>query len=437
MIKNKIALCIPTKDRFRCIEELLSDFPRINDICPMDVYIYDSSVDDAVEKYVDSYDKSYNVYYKRVKEYRDENGKIYKGTDQAALKLYDIYSEFCGNEKYDYVWVSGDSIRFSDKILDEIGKLEGDWDLISIVTDKLNEIVYKKRQKVVWDKAEEYIKYNTGINTLFGSVLVNTRTLKYVNWNEICSWYKDTKYLSFAYIRLYSEVAVNSFNFKGISIFDEDGIRRSKYKIGIGWQNNFFDVFYECFIDVINSFSVSEELKNYITQYFYKNNILIDKKNLEYMRIRGDFDISELDKWKEYIGYSVSYAEAKKIADTPVSEIIKIQTQMKKEFVEFMNSHKKVYIYGAGYFGLKYQAIVDHNGYKIAGFIVSQKGENPDYIDGYKVYVYDDIKDNLNGSGVILGLNKDNAAQVKSIIKDYVELKDIYENYDYQIYIYI
>lgn len=110
---------------------------------------------------------------------------------------------------------------------------------------------------------------------------------------------------------------------------------------------------------------------------------------------------------------------------------------MKKEFVEFMNSHKKVYIYGAGYFGLKYQAIVDHNGYKIAGFIVSQKGENLDYIDGYKVYVYDDIKDNLNGSGVILGLNKDNAAQVKSIIKDYVELKDIYENYDYQIYIYI
>lgn len=29
MIKNRIALCIPTKDRFKCIEELLLDYPRI------------------------------------------------------------------------------------------------------------------------------------------------------------------------------------------------------------------------------------------------------------------------------------------------------------------------------------------------------------------------------------------------------------------------
>ena len=51
MIKNRIALCIPTKDRFKCIEELLLDYPRINGICQMDIYIYDSSVDDVIERY--------------------------------------------------------------------------------------------------------------------------------------------------------------------------------------------------------------------------------------------------------------------------------------------------------------------------------------------------------------------------------------------------
>lgn len=50
MIKNRIALCIPTKDRFKCIEELLLDYPRINGICQMDIYIYDSSVDDVIER---------------------------------------------------------------------------------------------------------------------------------------------------------------------------------------------------------------------------------------------------------------------------------------------------------------------------------------------------------------------------------------------------
>ena len=68
MIKNRIALCIPTKDRFKCIEELLLDYPRINGICQMDIYIYDSSVDDVIERYVNSYEKSYNVFYKRVKD---------------------------------------------------------------------------------------------------------------------------------------------------------------------------------------------------------------------------------------------------------------------------------------------------------------------------------------------------------------------------------
>lgn len=38
------------------------------------IYIYDSSVDDVIERYVNSYDKSYNVFYKRVKDYHDEKG---------------------------------------------------------------------------------------------------------------------------------------------------------------------------------------------------------------------------------------------------------------------------------------------------------------------------------------------------------------------------
>ena len=52
------------------------------------------------------------------------------------------------------------------------------------------------------------------------------------------------------------------------------------------------------------------------------------------------------------------------------------------------------------------------------------------------MFTYDDIKVNLNGAGIILGLNENNAAQVKNIIKKYVKNKDIYENYNYQMYLY-
>ena len=43
----------------------------------------------------------------------------------------------------------------------------------------------------------------------------------------------------------------------------------------------------------------------------------------------------------------------------------------------------------------------------------------------------------MDGSGIILGLNQNNAEQVKSIIKVHVKTEDIYENYDYQVYIYM
>lgn len=437
MIKNRIALCIPTKDRFKCIEELLLDYPRINGICQMDIYIYDSSVDDVIERYVNSYDKSYNVFYKRVKDYHDENGNIYKGTDQAALKLYDIYSEFSGSEKYDYVWVSGDSVRFSDNIFNLLRELHDDYDFVSIIINKLNEYVYEKQHDVFWNNAEEYIKYNTGMNTLFGGVLVNVKALEHIDWKEVSKWYKNTKYLSFSYIRLYAEIAIRSPQFKALSIFAKDGIKWSKYKLDIGWRNDFFEVFYECFINVVNSFPISTKSQKYIIDSFYREDIMLNKSILEYMRTKGYFDINVLNKWKEYMEYAIPYAISKKVADIPREKLIERYTKIKSEFIDFLNSHEKKYIYGAGYFGMKYQAIVEHNGHKIDGFIVSQKGNNPDYIDGYKVLAYDDIKDTMDGVGVILGLNQNNAAQVKSIIKEYVKTEDIYENYDYQVYIYM
>lgn len=436
MIKNRIALCIPTKDRFECIKELLSDFPRINNICPMDVYIYDSSTSDVVKSYVESYDKTYNVYHRMIKEYRDADGNVYKGTDQAALKLYDIYSEFSGSYKYDYVWVSGDGIRYSDNILKIIKQLPNDYNFVSIVINKLNEYVYEKKKNVIWDNAEEYIKYNTGVNTLFGGVLVNTRALEYIKWDEISAWYKDIKYLSFSYIRLYAEIAMKSPMFKGISLFDQTGIKWSKYKLDIGWRNDFFDVFYECFINVVNTFPVNVQFKKYIIDSFYREDIMLDEDILEYMRAKGCFNNDILDKYKKYMEYAVPYEISKKVADIPREKLVERYTKIKSEFIEFMSSHEKVYIYGAGYFGMKYQAIVQRNGYKIDGFIVSQKESNSDFIDGYKVFTYDDIKVNLNGAGIILGLNENNAAQVKNIIKKYVKNKDIYENYNYQMYLY-
>ena len=434
--KSKIAFCVPTKDRISCIKELLSDIPRINAICEMDVYIYDSSVSDDVERCVNSHNKLYNIIYKRVGEYKDLNGKVYKGTDQAALKLYDIYFEIAEKQMYDYVWVCGDGIRFSDNIYREINKLEKDFDFVSIVVDNLNEYVYKKRQDVVWYNPEEYLKYNTGMNTLFGGVLVNTRAIKYVDFNDVSKWYKDTCYLSYAYIRLYAEMAMKSPKFKSISIFDDNGIKCSKYKLDSGWRDDFFDIFYECFINVVNSFPIDNEYKEFIIEDFYKKNIMFDEFMLEYMRWRGGFDYKILNKWRKYIECAIPYETAKKIADIPQGLIIEKATNLKNEFINFIEEHKQLYIYGAGYYGARYQAIVEHNGYKIDGFIVTNKANNPDYIDGYKVYVYDEIKNDIKNAGIILGLDENNARQVRENIEKYVTPDNIYENSKYQLYIY-
>lgn len=433
--KPRIAFCIPTKDRFNCIKEFLLDFPRIYSICAMDVFIYDSSTSDDVEKYVYSYDKTQNVHYIKVGDYSDEYGNIYKGTDQAALKLYNIYSEFSGSQMYDYVWVSGDGIRYSDYVLKNINELEDDFDLVSIENKK--ELVHQNRRIEIGFDPENYLRCTTVTNSLFGAILVNTKALTYLNWDEVCVWYKNLKYLSFAYLRLYAEIAMKSPKFKELTVFDECGMKWSIYKIDISWRKDLFDVFYDCYSNVVNSFPIGEESIGYIIDDMYDTDKdILNAEMLKYMRVKGVFGMKELDKWKKYIEYSLPYSVAYEIANTPPEQLIENGTNLKKDFIEFLESHNKIYIYGAGINGLRYQEIVEHNGYKIDGFIVTNKDNNPEYIGEYKVFVYDDIKDNIEEAGIILGLDDKNAKQVRQIIEKQIRPDNIYENYKYQIYIY-
>ena len=160
------------------------------------------------------------------------------------------------------------------------------------------------------------------MNTLFGGVLVNVKALEHIDWKEVSKWYKNTKYLSFSYIRLYAEIAIRSPQFKALSIFAKDGIKWSKYKLDIGWRNDFFEVFYECFINVVNSFPISTKSQKYIIDSFYREDIMLNKSILEYMRTKGYFDINVLNKWKEYMEYAIPYAISKKVADIPREKLI-------------------------------------------------------------------------------------------------------------------
>ena len=74
---------------------------------------------------------------------------------------------------------------------------------------------------------------------------------------------------------------------------------------------------------------------------------------------------------------------------------------MEKEWQELLEANQTIYIYGAGKIGKKILKLIKQSDQldKIKGFLVSDKGENPDYIEDIPVFQIDEL---VNKDGLIL-----------------------------------
>ena len=110
---NKIAVCIPTYERPKAVEDVLFHCAETYKRCGVDVYYYDSSEDDSTRKVIESYQNAGydNLYYIR----------ITPGTN-FGLKFEHVVMMHGTKKEYEYMWYSKDRCWCEEKTLKLIYK---------------------------------------------------------------------------------------------------------------------------------------------------------------------------------------------------------------------------------------------------------------------------------------------------------------------------
>lgn len=235
--KNRIAFCIPTKNRYLCMKELLEYLEDKKDICPMDIFIYDSSDDDKTKELVRKFEyHGGKITYIDMGDYQGNIANQY--SVGFAIKYYTILNNFVKSNRYDYLWVSGDGVRFSDAILETVYNSKKDYHIITL--DFFEKLCGKKRvEQEIYKDAETYILENSNCNTLTGGTLINTRALKLLDFEKVLFWCTDEKLCCFAHVQVLAEIAKNAADFQALTVYYYNSLLGSGYKIDRGWRKNF------------------------------------------------------------------------------------------------------------------------------------------------------------------------------------------------------
>lgn len=434
--KNRIAFCIPTKNRYLCMKELLEYLEDKKDICPMDIFIYDSSDDDRTKKLAETF--AYHggkITYIDMNDYQGNIANQYSGG--FAIKYYTILKDFVKPNLYDYLWVSGDGLRFFDAILETIYNAMDDYHLITLGFSE--RFCGKKREdQKVYGDAETYILENSNCNTLTGGTLINTRALKLLDFEKVLSWCTDEKLCCFAHVQVLAEIAKKAADFHALTVYYYNSIPTSVYKTDRGWRKNFFKVLMEGYEDTVRCLPISEGNKNKILDVMYSKNKMLDVTVLKMMRVWGVYNQECLGKYQDYVTITndIPYEEAKEILDTPTEELSVWYEASKKRLDTLCRKHSKIMIYGAGMYAKIWYSILYNLNIEVAGFIVSDKDNNPSELMELPVRTLDEIKDDLKDTGIIIGIWKENAIGIKERLLQYVDENAIFFEEDWRMVAY-
>lgn len=400
----KIAFCIPTYNRPKIIEEFLKN--KIDSYINnnMDVYFYDSSENNETHNVIQKYNKK--CWYIKLDSSIHANSKVYK-----------MFQKYGLEKQYDYIWLCGDSLCYSQNALKNILNILHDrLDLLQISNGCVGE-----SKEYTYNSAKEYFNEWGWLSTLFGAVILNSNTmLADVDWNYYETKYNRTGYICFNHVGFYYEQLLKLKRnpiIKCIDINSQD-ILYSPQKKRQGWYMNYYEVWAEEWINVI------ESLPAYYDEYkakVIKDHQIKTGRDNEFqfiiMRKNGILNKQVFDKYSERI---------QKLFDFPIEQIREIAYMSDDSCNSWLGekvdtyiskfNNDKIYIYGAGRIASKYVDFFRNHNINVDGVIVTQK-MNDEFM-GIPVYSLDDIASIKNDSfKIVLALNEANRTQVLELLQ--------------------
>lgn len=412
----KTVMCIPTYNNPLFLSELLTD--RAETYCQheIDIIFFDSSEDSASEKIVREYAADHdNVAYKRLD---DELNEV-PVSMQSNTKAYYILKHFSepSDERYEYLWICSDALRFSDEALDRIDSYisAGKYDYIM-----LNSHEEQYRGDRLYPKPADFIKDNAWWMTWYGTTIVRIDTvLAGVDWDYYFDRYLRESSYNYSHLAFYAErtFMLNSFSAVSIDIWP-GGLMISENKIGSGWINDVFHILFDVWPHVINMLSDKLDCTKETTDNMYRYSHSFTFEQLYHLRACGKFTNEVYEAHKEWIQIMVRKGdvEIRKVLALEPDVISERLIRIWDNFMKFYDNHDSIVIYGAGYFARIYAALFNQKGLAFRGFIVSNTADNPTELMGKPVTEVDQTDFCAEKTGIVLGISEPYIEEVKATL---------------------
>ncbi len=440
-MKNRVCICIPTKDRAEMVQEVLSYergyYPKYD----VDIVYYDSGTDDTTRNVINDFMASgfSNLYYKKMP------------SDLCIdEKLFRIFREEKDIREYRYIWLINDSVSITEESIKEIIKYaDNNYDLIRLpIEGDGDRSDYETKDVNDW-----FQRCSKGMAHM-ASTLMSTRLLQgNIDWNELYDKYvvsndihgKDHGF--FFTVGFYLERILQleeAGGFRGLLIGNRRKWRRdSPLKLGRSyWDDLAFETWGRSYVETIMKLPDRYTDKRNVIRS--SDNIIFgrfERQSLISFRIRGLYSDKEYERYKKYWQYvsTLSDKELLEIARTPVDVL-------KKEYgdsygrtdrwsgnldkIEKDIGKNDIIIYGAGLYG-EYAAeklLRDGYGEKILGIAVSDASQNVDRVCGIQVKDIDLFSDHRSTAVVIIATLPDTARSIeKSLIpKGYENIRHLF-----------
>ncbi len=409
----KIAVCIPTYNRSKIVEEFLAKCSEDYINHGIDIYIYDSSTNCETENMVNLWRGKLNdLYYIRIPSYLHANMKVFKIFQQHGLRM-----------PYDFIWVCGDTLRFNKEALNKIlPNIIPEYDIIEVNGSDKENIGTR-----LYDNCNDYFRDCAWHLTLFGAAILNVNTmLSDVNWKEFELRYSSDEFINFSHVSFYFSKLALMKSFKALHLSLKPYLlMTSALKENYGWYNETFHVICCGWVKTIKNLPSCYEDKREAMVKFGKFTVF---NTMDLLRLRRDghynMAIYKLyrDVWKEVCDIPIINLYMIALMPGLMSDYVRKKTIFLKTFKSrlllkrFLKRYSSIIIYGAGKKALRYGTQFSKEKISYTGYCVTELGNNDRILLGHPVYLLADLKGSLSDVGIVLAINPSNAEEVIKIL---------------------
>lgn len=403
----KRAVCIPTYRRPEVIEEFIEKHMERYSRLQFDVFIYDSSEDTQTETIVKKWMPQYaSLHLIRI-----------DSSVHSNMKVYNIFREFGNAQNYDYLWVCGDAVSWSDNVLHEVEHcMHQGYDIIvpnHHDVEKLGTKEYTDKNQFFLDCAWQVTYYGT-------TILKVSTMLTDVDWDALIEKYAVPDSINLSHVAFYFEKINTMKHWHAIHLsFLESDIIVSPLKKASGWKQETFHVWCHCWPETINKLPREYKNKKAVIRKNGANSNILSHQNLKVLRSEGLLN-REIYKYYKKKWHSLTTVPRLTIwflslvpqkAALDVKQYIR-ESLLKNRIKNFCARFEQVYIYGAGKKAKRYINYLDEMNIRFEACLVSELTENADQLDNHKIIVFSPSIVEGRDTGILLALNKKNASEV-------------------------